>query len=447
LLGTLLSRGLAWLTGFADRAGRLALYGGLVLVALTDLRLPSNVGGVADAFLGLSLLCACFVAARARRFHIEALQVHLIGAFLFVVGIAISTTQTHQDTPQNLLNLGKFVFTTTLLFFTCAVLIKRRRQVGVALGCWVVSAVLTSAVAILQILVGATILGVEAPDSRMVGLTTNPNHLGAVAALAMVGALSLTMRASGGGRLLWLVALTFCLSGILLSASRTGAVTALGALCVWLILHFSMKKGPTIIIAGLSLGAAAVIGYLFVAVGGGESLVDRLSKSTGPDADSAVEGRLFQYDLVLYESLKSPFVGVGLAEDDADVAGPIHNLFLRAFYGGGIFALIGIVLIVVDVVYKSWKLFVSTSTYDTKLVALGLLAGVIGIVLAGMTEPVLYQRQVWIPAALAMALWVVQQGRWRKRPVARISSGKSKARRGSVQETGHRHDPPLRARN
>jgi hypothetical protein len=139
---------------------------------------------LADAFLALSVLYALFVALRGQRLHLAAFKFHALGALLFVLGIAISTTQIQQDTFQNFLNLSKFLFTTTLLFFSCVVLIKHRRQVRLALSFWVLSVVLTSLVAILQAVLGGSLFASDPVASRVVGLTTNPSHLGTIAGWA-----------------------------------------------------------------------------------------------------------------------------------------------------------------------------------------------------------------------------------------------------------------------
>ena len=332
-----------------------------------------------------------------------------------------------QDTLQNILNLSKFLFTTTLLFFACVVLLKHRHQVRLALNFWVLSIVLTSLVAILQAVLGGPLFGVDtARTSRMAGLTTNPNHLGAIAGMGMIGALSLAVRAQsigfcGCSRCHMCVGLSFRL--------RTGAMVAAGSLCIWLVVHFRLRRDATLMIAGISLAAAAVAGYLFVTIGGGLSVADKLSSALDPEANLAVRARLNQYDLVLYKSLKSPLVGMGLAEKDASAYGIIHNMFLRAFYGGGIISLVGLMIIIGDLLFKSYRTFDRTQTYDTQVVALCTFAGVIGMVLAGMTEPILYQRQVWVPAALALALWTLQHQRHRRHAsVSRRSARSTVAR-------------------
>jgi hypothetical protein len=50
LLGLLIGRGLSKLAGWFAPLGRYSLYVGLLLVALTVLRLPGGNGGVADVF-------------------------------------------------------------------------------------------------------------------------------------------------------------------------------------------------------------------------------------------------------------------------------------------------------------------------------------------------------------------------------------------------------------
>jgi hypothetical protein len=54
--------------------------------------------------------------------------------------------------------------------------------------------------------------------------------------MGMIGALSLAVR------VLWLLPLVVCIAGLIVSATRTGALVAPGSLCVWLAVHFRLRR-------------------------------------------------------------------------------------------------------------------------------------------------------------------------------------------------------------
>jgi hypothetical protein len=439
LLGILISRALAAVTRAVDQLGRLFFYVGLLLVALTDWRLPGDVAGIADPFLFVSLICAVFLTIRGQSFNIAVFKFHTLGVALLAAGMVISILWQPREGLQNLISFGKLMFVTTLLIFTCVVIIKHRRQLILALGCWVTSAVVTSIVAVLHTLYGESLFGIDSPGKmRMGGLTGNPNHLGYTAGLAIVGAASLAARASGLGRVPWLFAIVGCVSGVMVSVSRTGATVALGSLAVWFALHFRLKREATLLLGAVAVLTCLCAGYLFVTAAGGLSLADRMTNMADPSADLAIKGRLDQYGLVIDLVMQQPFVGVGFGDDslDGDV---VHNMVLRVVYAGGLLSGFGLILILGDLLFKGVTNYGNAGSYEMKVVALCLLAGVIGLILGGMTEPVLYQRQVWIPAALTMALWVLQRRSYEGRP-STSTAHRMRGRRRSLHRPRAAHD-------
>jgi len=87
-----------------------------------------------------------------------------------------------------------------------------------------------------------------------------------------------------------------------------------------------------------------------------------------------------------------------------------------AVHGGGhslstiflLLALLGIVVFIGDLMRKGLQ---SYARARSKVIALGLFTAVVGLVLAGMAGPVLYQREVWVPAGLLLAFKVARRSR------------------------------------
>jgi O-antigen ligase len=437
LLGLLLSRGLTRLEQLTDRLGRFSLYGGLLLVALPVLRGPGGLGTIADVFLLFSFLCALFLSARGRSIKISVFQIHAIGLGLFSFGIVVATLSESSAPWLSLGNLCKFIFTTSCTFFSCVILIERQSQLRLALGCWVISAAVTSLVALLQLWFGGLVLGADASllrYGRMAGLSGNPNGLGAVAGMAIAAGLSLAARSERAERILWLALTLLCVAGVMVSVSRAGAVVGAVSLVLWAAMHYRLNREFTYLVAGCCLMVAAVSAFLYTQ-SGQSSVYDRLSSAVSdPEKDQALKGRLFTYDAALDEALQSPLVGVGLAPEDADVHGDqVHNMFLLVLRVGGLLSLVGICVILADPVHKALKTFHRSRDYQTQVVAVGLLVGTAGMVLSGMAGPLLYQREMWVPAALTFTLQVLV-GRRRTRGHRPRSGRRSPTRRAGAEK-------------
>jgi hypothetical protein len=151
------------------------------------------------------MVCALVVMAQGQVLWIGLLKVHAVGVALVIGGVAIGTLARSTDEAQSLLVLAKFLFATTATIVTCMVLLVRRRHLKIALGCWVVSAAITSAAALLPHLLG-DMLFIDAPARRAEGLTPEANHLGAVAGMAIGGALCLAVLSDRLTRAFWLLA-------------------------------------------------------------------------------------------------------------------------------------------------------------------------------------------------------------------------------------------------
>jgi O-antigen ligase len=449
LLGILFSRAALGSAALADRLGRSTLYAGLLLVAFTGLRAFGDLMTVADPFLLFSVLCALVAVFYRGSVNLGLFRAHLIGLALIVAGVAIAAVYTRSEEWTSLLNLGKYVFSATCMFFACSALLRRSEQLKTALSFWVVSACLTAVIGLLQAWLRDPIVADEAIRwQRMAGLSGNPNHLGVIAGMAIAPALSLAAMSRGPVQAGWLLAVVLAACGVVVSASRTGALAAAGSFALWIILHYRLRKEFTLFAAGCCLAGTIVIGFVHVQWWGGQNIVARLEKAAGPTADHNVEWRLAQFDRVFDRAITNPLIGTGLTGDQGGVhVGLVHNMYLRILHGGGFLALAGLLIILGDLVHKGMRRYLAAGGYESGAMAAGLTSGVGALLLAGLTEPLLYQRPVWIPAALLFASCAIPRQEKRRR--ARRSSGHTSggASNAEVGSRPQRNRPGERTRS
>jgi O-antigen ligase len=113
-----------------------------------------------------------------------------------------------------------------------------------------------------------------------------------------------------------------------------------------------------------------------------------------------------------------PFVGVGL--DLVSVTKPfgivsyeydVHNLVLGTWYKAGLFGVVGMVLTIFAILRTGAATLAASVSEDERRTAAGLISGVVAFTVFAMSEPVLFSRFGWIPAALLLGLRMVQQRR------------------------------------
>ena len=184
---------------------------------------------------------------------------------IFALGGAISSIGA-ESTTSSVSQTLQGIYVMLLWVWTGATVLRTRRQVVVALGCWTFSSALNGFAALLQV-IGVSLLGTGALEgSRATGLTDHPNDLGAACAIALVPALMLaTSRIPGrGGRdvngmravrwcLLALIAL-----GVILSASIGAMFAGLIAILVWLITPDARAPGRLAVVAAIMVSLAGL---------------------------------------------------------------------------------------------------------------------------------------------------------------------------------------------
>jgi O-antigen ligase len=362
----------------------------------------------------------------------------VIGVSIFALGGAISSIGA-EATASSVRETLQGIYVMLLWVLTGATVLRTRRQIVVALGCWTFSSALNGFAALLQVM-DVSWLGGALEGSRATGLTDHPNDLGAACAIALVPALMLaTTRLPGRGG--WLRAVSWCLLGftavgVILSASIGAMLAGLIAILVWLIAPAVRAPGRVAVVAAVAFSLAG----LTLAGGAVTSPVKRFEDVTrnGVPADSGsgtVRLKIVQRAWPRIES--NPIVGRGLDSSGltvnvishgAVVPYQVHGGPVSIWYQAGILGLLGVVIVVWTLLRGAWRNLIAGDQTDV-LIGLSILAAFLAFLVSAMTTPFVLQQYGWFTAVMLLA--------WRLRREGVPEIGLSQA--------GRRRPPPLRA--
>ena len=192
------------------------------------------------------------------------------------------------------------------------------------------------------------------------------------------------------------------------------------------------------------LAVLAVAALLLLGARGGAGspdLLSRFSKVTQPDAPRAMGGTLYSridvYRAAWHEIGQQPFVGVGLdaasstdrlglqvqSTSSADRLGlEVHNIALQPWYTAGILGVLGIFILLGSVAYAGFGVVRSATTPGEHLLALALYTSFLAFVVDALSEPILYVRYGWAPAAFLLALRAQQRRKARRAREDRLAA-------------------------
>jgi O-antigen/teichoic acid export membrane protein/O-antigen ligase len=405
------------------RFGRFLFYAGVLLVAILTLRVGGQLT-YSDAFFFLAL---AFVVAEVlvsrRPVPVGIPPLLLVGMGLFSVGGLLSTFGAEAPIKSAAV-VARLIFLTVFWFWVAAVVLDRRERVQKAITLWVVSAGLAGAAGLLQLVAGDVIPNTSPVFGRSTGLTTQPNDLGGLTAVAFVPALMLATRSELSARKrLLLVGVLFAIGGGLISSGSVGALLAVGAaMFVWFAVQ-RMTFHSWLVFGGIVVTAFAVI--TVQGLRGAQTPLDRVTRVTTPngaatasEGSGSIDSRVAIYKVAVERIEADPFVGVGL--DLVSVTKPfgivsyeydVHNLVLGTWYKAGLFGVVGMVLTIFAILRTGAATLAASVSEDERRTAAGLISGVVAFTVFAMSEPVLFSRFGWIPAALLLGLRMVQQRR------------------------------------
>lgn len=286
-----------------------------------------------------------------------------VGAFIFLIAGMLASTQA-DAVPQSVV----VVFNAIYVFFILQYLL--RQQLGTtlhlqrAIGAFIAGVSLSAFVAILQVTLhvflpkagsiaagGGSIGG----NARAVGLSNQPNLAGIVFALGIILGVGLLLQI--GWRRHWY--LSICVLVIITALLLAASVSGMASVIVGLLVLFIARGVPLKTVLTVVLAIAAVYVLVFGVIDRGSKLdpITRIEKTTNPNAGSGggtLQLRIDTIDKAWSEILQKPITGHGLDQQTLAVYFdkslyvyyPPHNLIALYWYGGGIFMLVGLIIMV-----------------------------------------------------------------------------------------------------
>jgi O-antigen/teichoic acid export membrane protein/O-antigen ligase len=416
--------------GLGLRVGRLLFYGGVLFVAILTLRAGGQVTFSDVLFLfALAFLCAEVMVAR-RPIPLGVPTLLLVGIGLFSVGGLLSTFGAEAPIKSAAV-VARLVFLTVFWFWAAVVVLDRRERVHKALTLWVISAALAGTAGLMQLVAGDVIPNTSPVFGRSTGFTSQPNDLGGLTAVAFVPALMLATRSGISNRLrMLLIGAVLLIGGGLISSGSVGALLAVGAATfVWIAIQ-RMTLHSWLVFGGIV--ATALIVVTVQGLRGAPTPLERVTRVATPtgavtatSGSGSIDSRIAIYEVAVSRIKDDPFVGVGL--DLLSITKPfgivsyeydIHNLVLGVWYKAGLLGVVGILLTVFAILRTGAGALGASASEDERRMAAGLISSVIAFTVFAMSEPVIFSRFGWIPAALLLALRAVQERRVTVRGIA-----------------------------
>ena len=326
------------------------------------------------------------------------------GVLLFAVGGLISTFESFSPAASTAVVL-RVIYLTVIWFSLGAIVLQRKEHVRRTIVLWVISAAFSGFGAIVQLLFGDVIPGTDPSFGRMTGFTQHVNDLGGLSAVALVPALMLALRPSKGVFVPLFRYLPFALvfAGLILSGSVGGFAAAAAAMFLWFA--WSRMSVRTIAIL-MALAISAGVLYNLQTAEPSATPLERVTRVTGSQnaRGATLWSRVDIYRIALRRVQQNPLVGVGLDHPSASIDNlEPHNLLIGTWFKTGIAGLAGMLLILLAVLRAGWPtLRIRRPAED--LAGVALLCAFVAFVTFSMSEPILYSRYGWIPAALLTAL-------------------------------------------
>lgn len=385
-------------------------------VLLTLLVLPSALDSLratyAVPFVGLLSVTACLILWLTASFshgRISFRSTATHGLLLLMAAtVILSSTSPVGDPLSKLYRALSFCYTKLLPVFLVVNVVRGTQAVRRAMYAVIVIAALSAIVAIWQFwafqATGANLNPIEedmfrftatATYLRATGLSSHPNLIGRIMAVAGVWTISLGLRGSGfaqvGHYLLFLllaagVAVTFSRSSLL--ALVLGAITVAVAQLIMDTADRSRLWAPLALIAAVTPVGAILLPEFF------------------HEETDDVLWRLELNQFGLRVALENPITGVGVDEFAASnpYSLPVHNLFINVASETGIATLL-VFIALTTTVLTQLLLCVSRTRHDRARSSLALpaTAGYAAELLAHLSEPVLADLFFWVVLGLSQA--------------------------------------------
>lgn len=227
--------------------------------------------------------------------------------------------------------LVKFEIAWLVLPLMIAVVATTRRRCTRLLDLFVVSAVVSAAVAVVNLTAGGLPPPGALPDQRALGLTLHSNYLAFNSVVALPAALLWFTRGPRWSAM-GLIAVSALLGGVYASGSRAGAIATVVALLATVLAVRQLRLGLRIVlpIAGMLL----ILVVLFTKIG--QHVLQQVRLNSGNStALASNQQRSLILDIAFNQIRTRPLEGVGFA-----VIQDAQNLYLQLLAAGGMIAFV-----------------------------------------------------------------------------------------------------------
>ncbi len=357
---------------------------------------------LSDAFFLASFGWCCFSLLRGR----TATRVPtplVLGGCLFAVG-GVASTLGSPAQGQALYEVARGVWVMVLWPWTATMVLRTRRELVIATVLWSVAGTIDALGALGQS-TGVSYIAGHIGLNRATGFAGGPNDLGAASATLLIPSLALALKLparSPLGRLLQWGVVGLLAESLVASGSISAMGGALLALLIWTLsphIRASTRAALALFLAGTLV--------LSSATGSAPSPVRRVQQvfaapGSSPNAGSA-QGHLNTISYAWPRIRQDPIVGAGL--DRANTL--VHSGVIAVWYGGGIFALAGVLLVFGAVISFGWWAAVSAPNDDDRTIIWSLVCAVAAFLVFFANQPLFWNQYGFIANALLVA-W----GRW-----------------------------------
>lgn len=389
---------------FLVRTGRVLLYAGIFFSSLISIRVGGTLT-LGDLLLlpGIVLVGVGALVGSNHRGLPSMRKVSGgvgIALLLLILGAALSTIRA-TDEIESLSVMLRLVLVIFILPAALRSALTTRVYFRRAVTAFAIGAAVCGAGTVLQYFGGPTVIpgGIVTNAGRFSGFAQSVSDTGAITSLGVITSIALFSEYAGRRRLGALALLAASAIGLFLSGSVSGLIAVVVG-CFVLLFRRVLKLRHVVLIAL----ASGVILQFVVGVQSKSNALDPITRvlqtlGLGGNVSYNTSGsRISTYKAALDGFLDNPIVGSGLDYEStvADGFFPAHNLFLAAAFGGGVFLLLAIILVVLRPFRGKW--INSDRSFDAS-VALTMTFSALSF---AMTAPSLFNRYLWIPVALLL---------------------------------------------
>jgi O-antigen ligase len=378
------------------------LAGALATVTMNGVR-PSAHVALTDAFL---LAVAIITLPRLAFFGPPsgALPGWFVACSLLMSVFAVlSSIGVQPDTRTNLIAAAEFLTALVGVPLLISMYATSAERLALFSNVWIAFAALNALAGVtdfLKITAFSLLLTGDTRSDRFSGLSSHPNHLALVCAMALPVAL---FYFGNSRRLVARLALAaeviLLLLGVLVSGSRAGIACSAVVIVIQMLFQGRILRSRIVVLAAL-----AVFAGVWVAASSetrSADLLRGLHRLTGEESVGASDAeRIEMYDRAITDFKESPLLGTGMRN-----VRHAHNIYLQLAQSGGIDVLGTFAVYIAATFYLAWKLSLD-KLLNTSLrgLALALAFSVGAWLIQGLWQNAVYDRYLYVPVGLLLGM-------------------------------------------